>query len=153
MLQSSLLPLLEIGGATPNLLLILTVSFGLMRGRAEGMWIGFFCGFLYDVYFGYIIGPYMLLFALIGYINGFFHRFYMVEDLLLPIFIILADDFLYNFATYVVFFLMRNRLEFKTYMTELILPEMVYTALFTLIIFKLFVLINKGLKRLETQND
>ena len=46
-LQTSLLPFIEIANINPNLLLILTVSFGLMRGRMEGMFVGFFCGFLY----------------------------------------------------------------------------------------------------------
>ena len=40
-LQTSLLPLIEIANINPNLLLILTVSFGLMRGRMEGMFVGF----------------------------------------------------------------------------------------------------------------
>ena len=58
-LQTALFPFLEIAGIAPDLMLILTVSFGLMRGRKEGMLVGFFCGFLYDVYFGYAIGPFM----------------------------------------------------------------------------------------------
>jgi len=49
-LQSALFPYISVAGATPNLMLILTVSFGLMRGRKEGMLVGFFCGFLYDLY-------------------------------------------------------------------------------------------------------
>ena len=65
-LQSALFPYIEVAGATPNLLLILTVSFGLMRGRKEGMLVGFFCGFLYDLYFGFAIGPFMIIYMLIG---------------------------------------------------------------------------------------
>ena len=96
-LQSALFPYIEVAGATPNLLLILTVSFGLMRGRKEGMLVGFFCGFLYDLYFGFAIGPFMIIYMLIGYCNGFFHRLYLVEDVLLPIIIIVLDDFIFNY--------------------------------------------------------
>lgn len=148
-LQTALFPFIKVADTSPNLLLILTVSFGLMRGRKEGMLVGFFCGFLYDVYFGYTIGLYMLLYMLIGYCNGFFHRLYLVEDILLPITIILLDDFLLNFATYVIFFMMRNRMEFGLYMKQTILPDMIYTALLTLLIFKLLVFINRTLKRWE----
>ena len=102
-LQTALFPFLEIAGTAPDLMLILTVSFGLMRGRKEGMLVGFFCGFLYDVYFGYAIGPFMILYMILGYCNGFFHRLYLVEDVLLPIIIILVDDLIFNFATYVIF--------------------------------------------------
>lgn len=152
-LQTSLFPYIEIGGAAPNLLLILTVSFGLMRGRREGMLVGFFCGFLYDVYFSYAIGPFMILYMVIGYCNGFFHRLYLVEDVLLPVIVILFDDLIFNFATYVVFFLLRNRLDLSVYMKQLIFPEMIYTALLTLIIFKVFVLINKTLKKIEKGSE
>jgi rod shape-determining protein MreD len=152
-LQTALFPFIEIAGISPNLMLILTVSFGLMRGRKEGMWVGFFCGFLYDLYFGYAIGPFMILYMVIGYCNGFFHRIYLVEDILLPVIIILFDDFVFNFATYIVFFLMRNRLDFSEYLKEIILPDMIYTAVVTLIIYKFFVLINRGLKKWEQRSE
>lgn len=152
-LQTALFPYIEIAGTAPDLMLILTVSFGLMRGRKEGMLVGFFCGFLYDLYFGYAIGPFMILYMILGYCNGFFHRLYLVEDVLLPMLIILIDDLFFNFATYIIFFLLRNRLEFSTYLKDIILPEMIYTTLITLFIFKFFVFVNKTLKRLEKANE
>ena len=143
-LQTALFPFLEIAGIAPDLMLILTVSFGLMRGRKEGMLVGFFCGFLYDVYFGYAIGPFMILYMILGYCNGFFHRLYLVEDVLLPIIIILVDDLIFNFATYVIF---------ATYLKDIILPEMIYTALITLIVFKFFAFVNKTLKKMEKASE
>lgn len=148
-IQTALFPYIEIAGTSPNLMLILTVSFGLMRGRKEGMYVGLFCGLLYDIYFGYVIGPYMIIYMVIGYCNGFLHRLYLAEDVLLPLLIMLLDDLVFNFATYIIFFLMRNRLNLFTYFKQIILPEMIYTALLTLIIFKFFVFVNKTLKRLE----
>lgn len=152
-LQSALFPFIEIAGISPNLLLILTVSFGLMRGRKEGMLVGFFCGLLYDLYFGFAVGPFMLVYMLIGYCNGFFHRLYLVEDVLLPIIIIAFDDFIFNFITYIVFFVLRNRLSFGLYMKDIILPEMIYTAALTMIVFKFFVFVNKRLKRAEKGSE
>ncbi|MBO5260942.1 MAG: rod shape-determining protein MreD [Coprococcus sp.] len=152
-LQSAFFPFIEVAGISPNLLLILTVSFGLMRGRKEGMLVGFFCGFLYDLYFGFAIGPFMIIYMLLGYCNGFFHRLYLVEDVLLPIIIVTIDDFVFNFITFIIFFVMRNRLMFGQYMKDIILPEMIYTAVLTMIVFKLFVYINKRLKRAEKGSD
>ncbi len=42
MLQGTVFQSLAIASITPNLLLILTVSFGFMRGKREGMFVGFF---------------------------------------------------------------------------------------------------------------
>lgn len=152
-LQSALFPFIEVSGASPNLLLILTASFGLMRGRREGMLVGLFCGFFYDLYFGFAVGPFMIVYMLIGYCNGFFHRLYLVEDVLLPIIIITLDDFIFNFITFIIFFVMRNRLSFGLYMKDIILPEMIYTAILTMIVFKFFVFVNKRLKRAEKGSE
>ncbi len=40
-LQSTVFQAFAIGSIVPNLLLILTVSFGFMRGKKTGLWIGF----------------------------------------------------------------------------------------------------------------
>lgn len=95
----------------------------------------------------------MIIYMLIGYCNGFFHRLYLVEDVLLPIIIITLDDFIFNFITFIIFFVMRNRLSFGLYMKDIILPDMIYTAILTMIVFKLFVFINKRLKRAEKGSE
>lgn len=49
-LQSTVFQAFAIGSIVPNLLLILTVSFGFMRGKKTGLWIGFFSGILMDTF-------------------------------------------------------------------------------------------------------
>ena len=51
LLQSSVFTRLDLGGIVPNLLIILTASFGFMRGEKEGLIIGFICGLLMDILF------------------------------------------------------------------------------------------------------
>lgn len=146
-LQSTLFGFHDINSITPNLLLILTMSFGLMRGRREGMLVGFFSGFLVDSFFSSVLGPYMLLYMIIGYINGFFHRNYIVEDVLLPLIIIVIDDMIFNFFVYIFSFLLKNRLEFGLFFTRIIIPEMLTTSLLTIIIYKFYVFVNRLLKK------
>ena len=43
LLQCTLFNHLELAGIKPNLILIVTASFGFMRGQKEGMLVGFFC--------------------------------------------------------------------------------------------------------------
>ncbi len=146
-LQSTIFGFHDINSITPNLLLILTMSFGLMRGRREGMLVGFFSGFLVDSFFSSVLGPYMLLYMLIGYINGFFHKNYIVEDVLLPLIVIVIDDLIFNFFVYIFSFLLKNRLELGLFFTRIIIPEMLTTALLTIIIYKFYVFVNKLLKK------
>lgn len=147
--QSTLFHYLELAGVVPNLLLIITMSFGLMRGRKEGLLVGFFSGLLVDVFSGTVIGPFAFLYMTLGYANGFFHRIYYVEDVLLPMFMITVNDFLFNISVYFVYFMLRNKLQFSEYLVKIILPEMIYTILITLFFYKILVRINLRLKRVK----
>ena len=145
--QSTVFHFIELAGVVPNLLLIVTMSFGLMRGRREGVLVGFFCGLLVDIFFGSVMGPYAFIYMTLGYVNGFFHRIYYVEDVLLPMLMITINDFAYNVIVYVMFFMLRNRLDFLGYLSKVIIPEMVYTIIITLFFYKLLVKINLRLKK------
>ncbi|MCM1158942.1 MAG: rod shape-determining protein MreD [Bacteroidales bacterium] len=149
LLQSTVFHFFELSGVVPNLLLIVTMSFGLMRGRKEGMLVGFFSGLLIDIFFGSVLGPYAFIYMTLGYGNGFFHRIYYVEDVLLPMLMITLNDFLYNVIIYIVYFLLRNKLHFPDYLMQIILPEMIYTILITLFFYKLLVKINLRLKKVK----
>ena len=62
LLQSSVFTRLELGGITPNLLIVLTASFGFMRGEKSGLIIGFICGLLMDIFFAEYMGLYALVY-------------------------------------------------------------------------------------------
>lgn len=147
LLQSTLFHFIELGGVVPNLLLIITMSFGLMRGRREGLLVGFFSGLLVDIFFGSVLGPYAFIYMTIGYINGFFHRIYYVEDVLLPMLMISLNEIIFNSVVFIIFFMMRNKLHYVTYFRHVILPEMLYTIIITLFFYKLLARINMHLKK------
>ena len=46
LLQTTVFQYFQIASVTPNLLLILTSAFGLMRGKKEGLMVGFFSGLM-----------------------------------------------------------------------------------------------------------
>ena len=52
LLQSTIFKFLSFASISPNLLIIVTSSFGFMRGKKEGMVIGFFSGLLIDIFYG-----------------------------------------------------------------------------------------------------
>lgn len=146
-LQSTIFHFFELANVVPNLILIVTMSFGLMRGRKEGLLVGFFSGLLVDIFFGSVLGPYAFIYMTIGYLNGFFHRIYYVEDVLLPMLMITLNEFLYNLIIYVIYFLLRNKLSFGLYFSKIILPETIYTIVITLFFYKILVRINLHLKK------
>ena len=59
-LQSTVFRWLAFGGIAPNLLVIITATFGFMCGQKCGLWVGFFSGLLYDIFFGNVLCFYQL---------------------------------------------------------------------------------------------
>ena len=55
LLQSTLFQALSFAAISPNLLIVVVSSFGFMRGKKEGMFIGFFCGLIVDMFFGNVL--------------------------------------------------------------------------------------------------
>jgi len=108
LLQCTVFRGLAFGGIVPNLLIVLTASFGFMRGEKTGLLIGFFCGLLIDIFFGNTIGFYTLLYMYIGYMNGKFCTIFYPQDIKLPIALILGSVytivvtiFLYPFVLWI----------------------------------------------------
>ena len=61
LLETTVFQKLAFASIIPNLLIIVTSSFGFMRGQKEGMIIGFFCGLLKDILGGNLLGFYALI--------------------------------------------------------------------------------------------
>ena len=150
LLQSTVFKALAIGSISPNLLVVLTSSFGFMRGKKEGLWVGFFCGLLEDIFYGRLLGMHAVMYMYIGYVNGYFNRIFYCEDIKLPIFLISVSELAYGLGTYAVMFLMRSRFAFFYYLTRIILPELVYTVILTLVFYRIIYSVNRNLEKNST---
>ena len=135
--QTTVFQGLDFGGIVPNLMIILTASFGFMRGDKTGLAIGFFCGLIIDIFFGNVLGLNAMIYMYIGYANGKFNRIFYPEDIKLPIGLILVSDLAYGFLYYITLFLMRGRFHIGYYFIHINFPETVYTILITLFLYPL----------------
>lgn len=151
-LQCSVFSNLAFAGIIPNLMIILTSSFGFMRGEKEGLVIGFFCGLLSDVFFGNFLGFYALVLMYIGYINGKFSRIFYPEDIKLPIALIVISDLSYGVLCYILMFLLRGRFHFIYYFTRVILPEALYTIVITMLLYPVLLKTNEKLEAREKRS-
>ena len=123
--------------AAPNILLIITVSTGFMRGKKAGIVTGFISGFLYDAVFGSIIGLHALLFVLAGYVAGIFYKVFFDNNLRVPLTLVTVTDLAFNLILYFIFFFLRGRTAFFSYLLQRILPEAVFTFIITFFLYKL----------------
>lgn len=151
-LQSTVFQALSFASISPNLLIIVTSSFGFMRGKKEGMFIGFFSGLLIDIFYGSVIGFYALLYMYVGYANGFFRKLFFPEDIKLPMILISASDLVCNLLVYFFLFLFRKQFAFNYYLVHIIIPEWVYTILVTIFLYFILLRINQKLEMSEKRS-
>ena len=152
-IQNGIFPLLPFLAASPNLLLILTFSFGFIYGKEAGMWYGLLAGILLDLFYSGPFGFYTLLYIYIGYTNGICTRYYYEDYITLPVILSLINELAYNCYIYVFSFLIRNRLDFLYYFWEIILPETIFTVVATLLLYRSFLFTNRRLEELEKRRD
>lgn len=152
LLQCTVFRALDFGGIVPNLLIIITASFGFMRGKKTGLIIGFCGGLLIDIFFGEVIGFYALLYMYVGYTNGKFNRIFYPEDIKLPIALIICSDLFYGMICYILMFLMRARFHIGHYFLHVILPEIVYTIVITVFLYPVVLWMNRKLESSEKRS-
>lgn len=151
-LQCSVFTSLSFAGIIPNLMIILTSSFGFMRGEKEGLVIGFFCGLVSDIFFGEFLGFYALVLMYIGFLNGKFSRIFYPEDIKLPLALIVVSDFSYGILCYILLFLLRGKFNFPYYFAKIILPEALYTIVVTMFLYPVILKVNQKLEAREKRS-
>ena len=152
LLQATLFQTLSFASISPNLLIVVTSAFGFMRGKKEGIWIGMFCGICMDIFYGGTIGFYALLYMYIGFFNGYFRKLYYPEDIKLPMLLIGGSDLLYNLAVYFFIFIFRSKFAFDYYLINIIIPELVYTMLVTIVLYMILLKINQHIELIEKRS-
>ncbi|MCI9021261.1 MAG: rod shape-determining protein MreD [Eubacterium sp.] len=152
LLQTTLFQALALASISPNLLIVVVSSFGFMRGRKEGMYIGFVTGLVFDAFYGTIFGFYSLVFMYAGYCNGMFRKFFFPDDIKLPMLLICVSDIVYNIAVYVLKFMFRGQFHLDYYLMHVIVPELVYTVLIMIFLYPLLLKINQKLEAVEKRS-
>lgn len=149
LLQTTVFQALAFANITPNLMVIVVSAIGFMRGRKEGLWVGFLSGLLIDIFFGFYLGVYALIYMYIGYINGLFQKRFYPDDIKLPMLLIGGSDLIYNLFVYFIMFLLRGRFRFLYYLKSIIIPDFVYTMVVSILLYLLFLKINQKLEEHE----
>ena len=151
--QSTLFRTLSFGGISPNLLIIITAAFGFMCGKTCGLVVGFASGLLYDIFFGDVLCFHALIYMYIGYINGNFKQIFYKDDIKLPLVLITSSDLVFSLTYYFLLFLLRGRFHFVHYLKSIIIPEVVYTVVVTLVLYPVIRFVTGKLEQQEKRSE
>lgn len=136
-IQTSIFPLIPFFSCSPNLLLIITFSYGLLYGEDVGIFTGFFCGLLCDMYFNGVFGLYILIYSVIGYLNGCLKHSFFEDTITFPMILSLVNGFAYNFYIYFTHFFIRKKFDLSFYIFKVMLPNVLFTLIVTVVLYKL----------------
>ncbi len=152
-IQTSVFPLFSFLSVYPNMMLILVFSFGFIRGSRSGMLYGLFAGILTDLASGGPMGFYTLLYIWIGYLNGLFTRYYYEDYITLPLILCTVNELVYNLYVFIFGFLIRGRLSFGYYFLNIVFPEMIFTVVLTLFIYRLMLFLSRQLTKIQDRRE
>ncbi len=147
LLQTTVFQKLALADVVPNFLLVVTVSYAYLRGRTSGILVGLLCGLILDMGYGSVIGLYALAFITIGFLVGFCQKFFFRENMILPAILITVSDLFYGIYYYITEFLVRAKTHFGFYFAHIILPEVIYTAVVGILVYRLIVALDSALSQ------
>ena len=141
LLQTTIGEAIAIGGIRPNVIIVLVVCCGYRYGRIPGMLAGLAVGLLIDLAEANYIGMNALFYLTIGYMNGWMNKLYYHDFTMVPLILVTASEFLLNLMQYVTGFLMRNRLDLPFYLVRIIVPDVLYTAVLSVLTYRLITMV------------
>ncbi|MBP1764840.1 MAG: rod shape-determining protein MreD [Firmicutes bacterium] len=128
-IQATILPLLFTGGHRPDLLLAAVVSAGLLFGKDTAIGLGFFAGLLQDLASGAIFGLNLLPKMLTGYLFGLAERNVFKENILLPLFAVMAATVFQGLFTMFFLLLSGYPMDMFAYFIQQVIPAAFYNML------------------------
>lgn len=152
LIQTTVLHYVALGSIIPNLMIIVTSSIGFMRGKKEGLLTGFVCGLFIDLLYSDLMGVQAFFYMVIGYCNGFFQQIFYDDDIKLPLTLIGASEFIYGLCIYLFSFLLRSNFNFLYFLSNIIIPELIYTFLATIILYQVIRRMNHWLEEHEKRS-
>ena len=81
-----------------------------------------------------------------------FRKRFFPDDIKLPLILIAASDLSYNILVYLFLFLLRRRFQIDYYLLNIMLPELVYTILVTIVLYFVILKINNKLEEIEKRS-
>lgn len=70
----------------------------------------------------------------------------------MPVLLIAFSDLVYDLVVYLFQFFLRGRISLFFYLRRIIIPEVIYTALITLVVYRLLLALNHKLEKAEQRS-
>ncbi len=152
-LQINIFNNLTIAGIKPNLFVIFVLFVGLFANSTLGIAMGIFVGLVLDFLYGKSIGISAVMYCIIGYLGTYFDKNFSKENKFTIILMCAGATAIYELGYYMLSSLIINfdREIFK--FLKILLIEIVYNILITIIIYPLIQKVGFSIDRTFKRNN
>jgi len=139
--QTNLLQFMAIGGALPDLALILLVYYAHYNGSFPGEIVGFITGMAFDALSAAPLGFHALIFTTAGYLVGVSRQRVVMDPIFVPVLFVALMTLLKAFFGFILLAVFPVEAGFAGIISPRIAIEIGYNAILTPLLFALFGLI------------
>ncbi len=146
-IQATLLAALHLPGQIiPDLVLILVVSFGLLRGSDQGLFFGLFAGFFLDLLSGGIIGVQALSKMILGFASGFMEKNIFKDSFLIPSATVFVATLIFESFNIFMYLAFNANYNFFSTFFSTVIPLALYNAILTPLVYHLLLKVERWLE-------
>ncbi|MCL5289647.1 MAG: rod shape-determining protein MreD [Bacillota bacterium] len=129
LLQSTLFSFLQVSGVKPDLVLMLVIFNGFLRGSREGAFLGFLAGLAQDIFTGNYIGLNALAKMTAGYLAGLAEARFYKESVIIVTLVTFMVGIASQLAYYVLLLYLDIEVAPAFALGQVIIPSAIYTSL------------------------
>ncbi len=126
------------GDIVPDLILIMVISYGLLRGPDEGLFFGLAAGLFLDLVGGGLIGIQTLSKSIAGFSAGLLEKTIFKDNLLVPVIAALIGTLVLESVNVLMYLSFNSNYNYWLVLVSAIIPLSLYNAVFAPVIYHLF---------------
>ena len=147
LIQSTFLTVVSLEGIMPNLMLIITIALGFLKGEYDGLCVGCMSGFIHDIIFAPYIGGNIFLYGLVGFLVGIICKEFYKENVITPMVVTAFATLGFEFGNYILIVLLSGFTNIGYYSFVKIMPSVMYNSLVMIPLYILVFAINGKFER------
>jgi rod shape-determining protein MreD len=136
-LQIAIAPQIAVFGVVPNLVFLVVVTLALVEGPVAGCAAGFAGGLLFDLLGSSVVGPYALVFCVVGYLAGLLEANLFAESWLLPVTVVFVAGLGSEISYGVIMAVLDAGQPFGGAFLRIMLPGAVYNTVLVVLLYPL----------------
>ncbi len=135
LIQSTVMPHLTLWGVKPDLMLLVVISWSLLRGAREGIFWGFVGGFCLDLFSGAPFGLSALALLIVSFFSGFGEATVFRTHVILPLATVFFASLIYGLIFLAVLNALGWSVTWLDSLSRLVLPASLLNVLLTPLVY------------------